>query len=601
MPDILTAIGDLHWRQPWWLLLALIPLALPLLAGRRRRGRHDAYADPTLQPWVLVTDGARPGLVRRWRRLAAALAWLLFAVSLAGPRLPLDEASSSPRPRGDLLLLVDVSRSMRAADPRPSRLRRARVEIEELLSRAPGLRIGIVLFAARAHLYVPPTADYAALRFYLAQLDELRLPTAGSRPREALTMAGELLRDSPAAAVVLISDGDWTLDGDEDDWPFPLFVLGIGSDRGGAVPMPGGRWLSHAGRAVVSRMNEAGLRRFARRHGGLYSHAELNDSDWRRLYDEGVARRLPVRADSAADARTSWRELYHWSLVPACMLWLVSLAPARWRSAPAALACLMVGLSTVAPDGARADDTRQQADARYRYKDYAGAYARYRRLDGFEARLGEGAALYRMGRFERAVERFSQAVLLAEDDSQRATALFDLGNGYFQLGDYARAVTVFRDALRYRPDHAASRFNLRFSDALRAEVEARLAEQAGRPGRGPRRARLATGTPLGPGASLSLDDTDDDGKPAAPLPQLPDRRISEYVERGLAHARLAAGGDDTRSQQTGARRLARADARLRMEALGDDQAALWNRLFEMEEGFPAPVETPRAVPGVLPW
>ncbi len=604
MPDPLTALGDLYWRQPWWLLLALLPLALALLRNHHHRSRRDAYAERVLQPWAFVAGRRRLGQLRRWRTLALALAWLLFAVSLAGPRLPLDGARSATRPHGDILLLVDVSRSMHATDQQPSRLRRARVEIEELLSRAPGHRIGIVLFAARAHLYAPLTGDPDALRFYLSRLDALRLPTAGSRPREALALAGELLRDSPAAAAILISDGDWTLDGGEPELPFPVYVLGIGSEQGGAIPLPGGRWLTHEGRAVVSRLNEAGLRAFARRHAGAYSRAELDDSDWRRLYDRGVAPRLSGRADASLGERVvQWREFHRWTLIPACLLWLVSLAPGRRRGATPTVPALLLVVSTLfAPDSANAGDPLHEADARYREKDYAAAQALYRRQDGFEGRLGEGAALYRMGRFEQAVEHFAQAVLLAEDDSQRATALFDLGNGYFQLGDYARAVAVFRDVPRYRPEHAAARDNLALGEALLAAVEQERARRTGRAGRGPRRAGVIAGAPVGPAASLSLDDADDRRKRAAPLPRLPDRRLAEYIQRGLDRARLAADGDDdTWRSAAQARALTLADARLRMKMLDDNQAALWNRLFEMEEGFPAPVEEPRVMPGVTPW
>jgi len=610
MFESLPAFDAIYWRQPGWLLLALQPVIIGLLYRRQRRRKVQAYADPALLPWVLV---GRRGAGRRWigwRGLVTLSAWMLFALAAAGPRLLLDGDQPAARADGDVLLLVDVSRSMHATDHAvgqlPSRLRRARIEIDEFLAHAPGHRVGIILFAARAHLYVPLSADYHALRHYVALLDRLVLPTAGSRPQQAVDLGQGLLEASSEGGVmILLSDGDWPMDEAGERSRFPVFVLGIGTEAGGAIPLADGRWLRHDGKAVVSRLDEAGLRRFAQRQGGSYSRVERDDRDWRRLYDQGVARYLPHRAvEDGGEAR--WRELYQWALAPGLVLLMLALSPGLtgFRSMPMVLPALgLLSLLSLSPGSAEAGDLSRQAYERYRQQDYAAAAAIYRQVPGYGGRLGEGVAYYRLGDYGKAVGRFIAAVLAADGDQERATALFNLGNSYFQRGDYANAATSFGDALIYRPDHEASRFNLGFSRSLQAAVEEAGQRQGGRPGSGPRSGRVAAGTVVGPDASLSLDDDEPSDESALALPGIPAEHRAILLERGLARVHLADARVDAGlpTKQRQARELALTDARLRMELLQDDQAMLWIRLFEREEGFPAPLQGPRSVPGVLPW
>jgi Ca-activated chloride channel family protein len=623
--ELLPSYSEIYWRDPWWLLLALQPLIMSLLQHRKRRQSITAYADPELLPWVLICHREARGQVIAWRRVAGVLVWILFAVSIAGPRLLLDGDQTQPRAQGDILLLVDASRSMRVADSAikpagehlsdwaPSRLRRAQIELDEFLSLAPGHRVGIILFSARAHVYVPLTADYKALRHYLAHLDKLVLPSAGSRPGTAIDLANHLLEASSAAAMVLISDGDWPIDQSITESPHPIFVLGLGSADGGGIPIGEGQWLMHDGQPVISRLDEKRLRQFSREHRGDYSRAERDDRDWRRLYQQGITRHLPHRSDEATDEATGqatndqlrWRELYHWTLVPALVLLLLSVVSSFTGIKQTLVPLLLLGLPSLLllpPGNAKANDL-QQAYEHYRQQDYDGALPLYRQLGGFQGRLGQGVAYYRLAAYHKAVGRFIDAVLLAERDTDRATALFNLGNSYFQLGDYANAATSFGDALLYRPDHEASRFNRALSRSLQAAVdEATASARAGRSGSGPAEARVSDGTVVSPDTSASLDDNSPNAKPSPPLSRLTNGQFRLLLKRGLAQARLADERDARLPKEIQqARASALADARLRMEMLQDNEAQLWIRLFEREEGIPAPLQEPITVPGLLPW
>lgn len=641
-------LQSLYWREPLWALLALQPLLLMLARGWWRRRRLRDYADPQLRPWVMHTHHRRL-MARLFSRDAAYItAWILFALAAMGPRLPEEIPGQAVTESTDIMLVVDVSRSMRATDITPNRRRRAVLEIRELLQALArhGERVGIIVYAAKPHVYVPLTGDMEALEFYLEEFDALRAPTHGSRAYAALDMARAQLAQARRAAVIWISDGDFAGWGGEEREKLKqaamalgragisLQVLGMGSVEGDAVPDGGfgfdgsgfdvsgsggfgadggGAWLTHQGRPVVSRNDEDLLRSLASMGGGRYSRVRDDDGEWAELYGAGIRAGADSRIEAAAHAKVVWHELYPWALLPGLLLlWLASNGYGlRGRPGLTAGLVVLVLMSPLAPHEARADEWNsgeaRDAYALYQAQDWNGAGELYAAIKSYSGRMGEGASRYRQGRYGAALAQYTQAVLLAGDDAQRASALYNLGNSYFQLGDYQNAVVAFQDALRYRPVHAATQNNLAFSRELRQVVEQRLA-RSGRMGRGPREARAEDQVEISELGAVSLDDSADkqQAERAARLNELDPRTLDMLIARGMEQVRLAGGGE---------RRVASPDRASPAQALGDSEldmaarirnldaqnALLWQRLFEAEEGFPAPLARPKRVLGVDPW
>jgi Ca-activated chloride channel family protein len=621
---LLQTFSALDWREPLWLLLVLQPLLLLGLRSLRRRNRLRHFADPDLLPWVVASRKSRLPRLLVSRYAFYCLAWLLLGVAAAGPRHAL-EVPGQPAGNGpDILALVDLSRSMSATDVQPNRLQRARIELDELLAHAPRARLGLLVYAGQPHLFVPVTADHAALRFYLDMLDSLDLPTAGSQLTDALLMAqAELERKPGPAGLLLLTDGDLgTLSASARarlehtvrrlrEANIRLYILGVGSVEGEAIPLPGGGWLKEAGQPVISRMQEALLQKLARLGGGKYHVVSDDASDWQALYDGGLARLTALDTRHLDSSQIVWREYYPWFLLPGLLLLFGTLMPwplPRWRNrSGVAMLVLATTLGIVPVQENRAAGTamEQQAYRAFVQQDYAAALKIYKRLAGYPGRVGAGASLYRLGDATAAVQQFSQAVLAARTDAQRAAALYNLGNSYFRVGDYAHAADTFRDVLGYHPDHQAAQHNLALSETLHDQVLAHLAATATarRAGRGPRRAGAEAGIVLDESTSVSLGDSSQPPAPDIPLPEPTtddDPELALLIEKGVAYARLAASGqslqpDTSRWQQD------LETARHVMGALEDQPARPWIRLFEMEEGFPAPVQERRPRPGSKPW
>ena len=646
----MSDLGGLHWREPLWLLLMLQPLlvtALPAWLHRKQRRSSASWVDAALQPWVMQPDPHRKRLPG-WQQTANVIAWLLLAIAAAGPRLPPADARGNGGDGLDLVLLVDASRSMHATDIHPSRLRRARIEIRELLQRVPAARIALLVYAGKPHLLMPPSRDHQALTDYLQLLNRLPLPSSGSDGASALQLALETAlamqaqrhaaaqsstgnaTDTTSGAVIWFTDGD--LPEHQNDalqavttrfraLQLPLSILGLGSEGGSGIPLADGGWLKQQQRAVVTRLHADALQQLANNANGRYSTAQNDASDWQQLYDGNIAAR--IQPDPTQQSQTQnqiqWRELFPWALAPALALLLIA-GIGRGRNGGHAALALPMLLTLIAAVGnappvqagqAATPPGLRRAWQLYQAGDYPAAIEAYAALRGYAARMGEASANYRNDQFDLAGDQFAQALLLADSDPQRADALYNLGNSRFREGRYSDAADAFKDALRYNPALHDSRFNLDLSQALYAAVQAAQRRQRG--------GGLAGNARMGGRIEGELDPNDDnafvsDGPshmprivaalPQSPLGQAGNQALAQQlVARGLAQAASRPGpsADNLPPEDALRARQNLAQARLRMTELDGRQPQLWKRLFEMEEGFPAPLDEPKRLPGLRPW
>ena len=209
---MLNLSGAITVDQPWVLLLlaVLAPLAA-VLAYAARRARRDLHALGRVAS--LPAAGAAPAAVLRCKRGADGV---LTCVAVAGVILgaadvrwgvgwPEQEPSG-----GEVVLLVDLSRSMAVTDVAPSRLRQGLAAAGELVEALSGATVAVVGFSDTSHLLMPFTDDRYALRQLLAALHEQAPALGASQLAAALRYAAFELpgRAGAVRTVVLVSDGE---------------------------------------------------------------------------------------------------------------------------------------------------------------------------------------------------------------------------------------------------------------------------------------------------------------------------------------------------------------------------------------------------------
>ncbi len=311
---------SLHFASPWLLLLLLAPFAvwlwLRLTSPREHSERYRMYSDQRLLPFLLGHHNLPPR--QQWRRFLVWCAlWSVLVIAIAGPRWDFRDVQLF-RPGSDLVILLDLSRSMDVSDVSPSRLTRARQEIQNLIEQNHHTRLGLIGFATLAHVISPLTEDGSSLRLLLPAMSTDLVELKGSRLTEALLRAEQMLAGQPADSsrhLLLITDGGFG-DGNLEEYVkrlsregVHLHVLGIGTPEGGLVPGPDGTpLLQHDGTQVTSRLDEESLKKLAAVGKGVYQRANYRDHDTQSLLE--VISELS-HAEVVANQQTRiWNERY---------------------------------------------------------------------------------------------------------------------------------------------------------------------------------------------------------------------------------------------------------------------------------------------------
>ena len=295
-------------------------------------------------------------LGRRYTRL-----WLLFAslllltLAYARPRWGWRILPFSGRGR-DLMVLMDVSKSMLSEDVKPSRLKHAKQFVRELMESTPGNRYGLVDFAGTAFLECPMTVDKTSLFQALDELNVNSIPVGGTNIENALKKAMLAFKAAEGGykAIILVTDGD-ELYGDSSrivsklkNNKTPLFVVGIGDPDGdGLIKMTDGQGKTKLmrdsmGKLVKSRLNEKALRLLAERTGGIYVRSTETN-----LGIAPIRKRIKSLVPKEYSKGNCKRpiERFHYPLLLAILLLLVRMAIGERRRVTANAVVTIIALS----------------------------------------------------------------------------------------------------------------------------------------------------------------------------------------------------------------------------------------------------------------
>lgn len=431
---------DLHWIRPLW-LLALPLAALPWLPVRNARGPWTRVLDPALAPFVMDRSGRR---VRSNWRLICSAALALCIVALAGPayrQVPVTAVRG-----GDALVAVlDVSRSMLAADLTPTRLDRARLKIREgLRMRADG-QTALVAFSGHAFTVAPLTRDSATLVNLLDVLAPDIMPSRGSDIAGAITRGHRLLdqADAREGQVLLVTDGSGGRRAAEAARALRadghmLLVLGAATPDGAPVgDMRGGFLRDDWAGLVVSRPDEDAMLRLARSGGGAYRRMTADNADLRDLLSRG--RSIGADGPEQGLRASRWRDEG-----PLLLLLLLPIAALAFRPGWI-LVLLAVPLGAHAANGWFTTSDQQGMRA-YSNGEYGQA------AELFDDPQWRAAALHRQGLFAESADTL-RGLDSVPARYNRATALA-------LAGRFDTAIRLYEELLADQPDHDDARHNL---------------------------------------------------------------------------------------------------------------------------------------------
>jgi len=472
-------------------ILAAVPLLAGLLAlyawsHGRVRAVLGRFVARRLAP-ELTASASRARYW--WKRGLVAVSVFLILAALARPQYGYQWQEA--RSRGvDVIVGLDVSRSMLAEDIRPSRFERAKLAVEAFAGRLSGERVGLLAFAGEAFMQCPLTLDRDGFELTLEETRVGDIPVPGTNLKAALREAEAAFPGGGTERVlVLISDGEdrggaglaearrLAREG------VRIYTVGVGTEEGAPIPVKRGAdtelLRDKTGKLVTSRLEADSLRALAGAGGGFYVPLDPAGAGLRDIYERGVR---PLQGEGEASRlRRIPNEQYRWPLAAAiALLALEPLIGTRRRervrrkravgegsgtkslkrAAAGAAGALALGVGLLMPAPGRAAANAPGEDAGLpglrEEAQVAGT------TEGLDPELKERAAgpwegmepeaiarearrLYQDGEYALAAQAFAAA--LERAGGADASLRHQLGTAYYRDGAFARAARAFEQAL----------------------------------------------------------------------------------------------------------------------------------------------------------
>ncbi|MGX9728919.1 MAG: VWA domain-containing protein [Candidatus Electronema sp. VV] len=602
------------FAQSFWLLAGLLVCgaAVLFLALRTRRRKQELakFAAPHLLP--LLT--ANVSQARRWlKNVLFVLGLACLCAALARPQW--GSSWIELRRKGiDLLIAVDVSKSMLAPDMKPSRLERAKLAVRDFTAKLDGGdRIGLMPFAGTAFLRFPLTTDYDAFNTALDSLSTETVPNGGTSIGQVIEDAVRFLAgESNHKILILLTDGE---DLDEDGEgrlqqalslaareKMLIYTVGVGTPQGELIPLPTGGFVQDNGVFVTSRLDEQTLTAVAEATGGSYTPLGSMGEGLDSVYERKLA--LLPKNEQAPRKKRLPVERFQWPLAAAALLFsadflligrrqrlrlpLIFTAGRRKKKTPEATAALLLCLFAALP--ARAD----QGSDLYRSGRHAEAAAWYQQELAKNSgnpvlHFNLGASLHQQGRHDEAAAAFTKA--LRSDDVElqgksyfnRGLSLHHAGAKEEQAGALPQAVErlkqaeqSFASAARLLPEavkkEKAAR-SQRIVKAKREQLEKRLQDQKQqKPDSGKKEEKKQQEQPSG-GEERQQKEQNQDGRGDKNTPSSGDGKEQNKPDKKQQEGPPPAGEQNSKEERIMGR-MTQEEARILLDSLKGEQSEL---------------------------
>lgn len=478
MADWLICIDNMprfqHTEYLWF--LALVPALAGLFAyaiyGKKKAAKQ--LGDPGLVQLLSRNYNPRAYLAKF---ILIAVAIGLFVVTIANLRSPVGSEKVS-RSGIDVMIALDVSKSMLARDIKPTRLDRARQVLSRLVDRLTNDRVGIVVFAGKAYLQMPLTADHAAAKMYLSAASTESVPTQGTVIGSALKMcySSFTTQEKKYKAIVLVSDGE---DHDEEAVRLAkqmsqegvvIYTVGIGSPQGVTLldETTNQPKTDVQGNPVISRLNEEELRQIAQEANGQYILFQNTDA-----VVDVITKQLAGmdQRNVSDDSLINYKSWFQYFLLAILLLLLAESFISENRRLKrvtmkplVTILFIFLGLQAGAQTNNEQENIKQGNDL-YKKGDYDKASEKYKAVadknpENATASFNNGNALYRSGKKEEALDAYDNSLKNLKTPAEKSNAYYNKGVVLQNDKKLEACIDAYKQSLKLDPTNEDARQNL---------------------------------------------------------------------------------------------------------------------------------------------
>ena len=468
-----------RYPEIFYAILIALPFVIGLVFWSRGVRKRDflAIGEPQLLARLLEHLPPWRSNLKFWLLTAGLSA---MALALMGPQWG-SKMVEVHRRGVDVVIALDVSRSMLAEDIKPNRLERAKQELSALIDQLQGDRVGVVAFAGSASTACPLTTDYQAAKMFLSYVTPESVARLGTNLSSAVQQATTMFTEGSEGyrVLVLLTDGE-DHGGEALNAARPaktagikILAIGFGNPQGEPIPRYGdggrvaGYYSDAQGRTVVSRLDEKTLQSMTQATEGVYLPAHQGQIEAERLAE--VINAMEKR-DISSGLYGSLENRYQIPLAVGIFLlfigWWLPRQRGVWWVLLLGLGCGLWGL----PAQAGMVEDINRGNAFYQKGKFDEALERYR--DAQIAAPYEGIVDYNMGNAYSQKEKYEEA----EKAYQRAgrskrkplqvRTWYNFGNTLVQQKKFKEAIAAYKQGLKVDPQDQDTLYNLAQTIAL---------------------------------------------------------------------------------------------------------------------------------------
>ena len=289
----------MSFRYSWILVILAIQMLYWIFLYFNKSKHNDYFGISNIEVLKIVTRKINPKLISIKNRLF--LSGLFFlTIAASGPQVG-TRVRPVERKGVDLVIVLDTSKSMDANDVSPSRLAKAKFELNRLIKNLSGDRVSIIVFAGSSHMYLPLTTDYEAAVLFLNEIETDMIPNQGTSLSSAINTALTAFTEEmdKFKVVLLVTDGE-----DHEGQAINIAkeaalngmiinTVAVGSSEGGLIPIKKKDTgnvqykLDKKGKLVTSKLNQKILKDIAQAGNGSFYWFSNNRDSFNEI-DKGI-------------------------------------------------------------------------------------------------------------------------------------------------------------------------------------------------------------------------------------------------------------------------------------------------------------------------
>jgi Ca-activated chloride channel family protein len=464
----------IHFQYTQYLLsLTAIPvmILLYILLVRWKKKAIKKIGDPLLIKQLTKGFSSKKFNLKL---IVFIIGFILCGFAVAGLVEP-DGTQKINRKGIDIMIALDVSKSMLAQDIQPSRLERAKQVVSKIIDNAPEDKIGLVIFAGRAYLQMPMTVDHEAAKMYLSTASPDDVPTQGTVISDALKMCYAAFnpKEKTYKSIVLLSDGE---DHDDDALKIAkqlgkegvmINTIGIGSPQGAPImdPETNSYKLDDKGNTVITKLNQDELSNLAKNGNGLYQLYSTTNEVANNIKNQlsGIGKETTV-SDSSFEA---FKQYFQYFLAVALFLLVLEFFISEKKKLNKKIATTLVifffmGSASFAQN---AKTEIIKGNEAYKKSNYDAAENSYRDAlkiadNNSTASYNLGNTMFRKDKTDEAVEAYDNTIQNTTDNATKENAYYNKGVAYQKAKKLPECINAYENALMLNPNDEDARQNL---------------------------------------------------------------------------------------------------------------------------------------------